>query len=174
MAGGTSGLLFSLLFYVVLIKVLQDWNLNHDFNEKFYHPDVSTYLLRGPDGPLRYYEAVELWSTSNFDSRQRSFVPGNCLHYLTRNKKYLYSLKMKHILIFSLLRSGDVHPHPGPRNMNSDCSKEQNNLTQIKKTRQPKFPCVTCNRLDSSVGRASAFGAGGRGFESRGRTIPKV
>ena len=27
---------------------------------------------------------------------------------------------------------------------------------------------------DSSVGRASAFGAGGRGFESRGRTIPKV
>ena len=29
-------------------------------------------------------------------------------------------------------------------------------------------------RLDSSVGRASAFGAGGRGFESRGRTIPKV
>ena len=28
--------------------------------------------------------------------------------------------------------------------------------------------------LDSSVGRASAFGAGGRGFESRGRTIPKV
>ena len=30
------------------------------------------------------------------------------------------------------------------------------------------------NRLDSSVGRASAFGAGGRGFESRGRTIPKV
>ena len=26
----------------------------------------------------------------------------------------------------------------------------------------------------SSVGRASAFGAGGRGFESRGRTIPKV
>ena len=30
------------------------------------------------------------------------------------------------------------------------------------------------HRLDSSVGRASAFGAGGRGFESRGRTIPKV
>ena len=29
-------------------------------------------------------------------------------------------------------------------------------------------------RFDSSVGRASAFGAGGRGFESRGRTIPKV
>ena len=29
-------------------------------------------------------------------------------------------------------------------------------------------------RLDSSVGRASAFGAGGRGFEFRGRTIPKV
>ena len=28
--------------------------------------------------------------------------------------------------------------------------------------------------LDSSVGRASAFGAGDRGFESRGRTIPKV
>ena len=28
-------------------------------------------------------------------------------------------------------------------------------------------------RLDSSVGRASAFGAGGRGFESRGRTISK-
>ena len=27
---------------------------------------------------------------------------------------------------------------------------------------------------DSSVGRASAFGAGGHGFESRGRTIPKV
>ena len=53
-------------------------NSNHDFNEKFYHSDVSTYLLRGPDGPLRYYEAVELWSTSNFDSRQRSFVPGNC------------------------------------------------------------------------------------------------
>ena len=26
--------------------------------------------------------------------------------------------------------------------------------------------------LDSSVGRAFAFGAGGRGFESRGRTIP--
>ena len=27
--------------------------------------------------------------------------------------------------------------------------------------------------LDSSVGRAPAFGAGGQGFESRGRTIPK-
>ena len=30
------------------------------------------------------------------------------------------------------------------------------------------------SRLDSSAGRASAFGAGGRGFESRGRTISKV
>ena len=30
------------------------------------------------------------------------------------------------------------------------------------------------DRLDSSVGRASAFGAGGSGFDSRGRTIPKV
>ena len=30
------------------------------------------------------------------------------------------------------------------------------------------------DRPDSSVGRVSAFGAGGRGFESRGRTIPKV
>ena len=30
------------------------------------------------------------------------------------------------------------------------------------------------HRLDSSVGRASAFGAGGRGFESRGRAILKV
>ena len=29
-------------------------------------------------------------------------------------------------------------------------------------------------RLDSSVGRASAFGAGGRGFESHSRTISKV
>ena len=35
-------------------------NSNHDFNEKFYHPDVSTYLIRGPDSPLRYYEAVEV------------------------------------------------------------------------------------------------------------------
>ena len=33
---------------------------------------------------------------------------------------------------------------------------------------------LTDHSLDSSVGRASAFGAGGRGFESRGRTIPKV
>ena len=31
-----------------------------------------------------------------------------------------------------------------------------------------------CVSLDSSVGRASTFRAGGRGFESRGRTIPKV
>ena len=30
------------------------------------------------------------------------------------------------------------------------------------------------DRLDSKVGRVSAFGAGGRGFESRDRTIPKV
>ena len=30
------------------------------------------------------------------------------------------------------------------------------------------------NRLDSSVGRASAFGAGGRELESHSRTIPKV
>ena len=29
-------------------------------------------------------------------------------------------------------------------------------------------------RFDSSVGRASALGAGGRGFESRDRTILKV
>ena len=30
------------------------------------------------------------------------------------------------------------------------------------------------NRIDSSVGRASTFRAGGRVFESRGSTIPKV
>ena len=30
----------------------------------------------------------------------------------------------------------------------------------------------TC--LDSSVGRVSAFGAGGHGFKSGGRTIPNV
>ena len=30
------------------------------------------------------------------------------------------------------------------------------------------------DHLDSSDGRVSAFGAGGRGFESRGRTIPKL
>ena len=29
-------------------------------------------------------------------------------------------------------------------------------------------------RLADSVGRASTFGAGGRGFESRDRTIPKL
>ena len=110
-----------------------NWNSNHDFNEKFYNTDVSTYLLSGPDGPLRYYEAVEFWSTSNFDSRQRSFVPGNCLHYLTKNKKYLYSFKMKYIPIFSLLRSGDVHPQLGPRTRNSVCSKEQPNLVKLRK-----------------------------------------
>ena len=33
---------------------------------------------------------------------------------------------------------------------------------------------VQYDRLDSSVGRASAFEAGGSGLESRGRTIPKV
>ena len=33
---------------------------------------------------------------------------------------------------------------------------------------------LAINRLDSSLGRASAFGAGGRGFEFCGRTIPKV
>ena len=36
------------------------------------------------------------------------------------------------------------------------------------------FIKVYIGRLDSSVGRASAFGAGGRGFESCSRTIPKV
>ena len=30
-----------------------------------------------------------------------------------------------------------------------------------------KLPSVSSDRPDSSVGRASAFGAGGRGFESR-------
>ena len=34
------------------------------------------------------------------------------------------------------------------------------------------IPLIILN--DSSVGRASAFGAGGRGSESRGPTIPKV
>ena len=64
--------------------------LVEDFNEDFYLPDVVAYLLRGSDCAIRFYEAVELWSTSNFDSRHRTFVPGECQHYLTRNKKYLY------------------------------------------------------------------------------------
>ena len=148
MAAGQGGFFFSLTFCVILIRISQDRSFNHGLNEDFYHPDVSAYLLRGSDDALRYFEAVELWSTSNFDSRQRAFVPGDCLHYLTRNKKCLYSLSMKHIFVFSLLRSGDVHPHPGPRTENLDCSKslEQNNSAQTKKFRRPKFPCVTCGK----------------------------
>ena len=65
-----------LSIYVILLRAVQDWNSNYDFNARFYHPDVSTYLLRGPDGP----EAVELWSTSNFDSLTFSVEFGQSAH----------------------------------------------------------------------------------------------
>ena len=36
-----------------------------NFTEDFYHPDVSAYLIRGSDYPLRFYDAAELWTTSS-------------------------------------------------------------------------------------------------------------
>ena len=46
--------------------------------------------------------------------------------------------------------------------------------TRIRSRHSLKYRQISNYRLDSSVGRASAFGVGGRGFESRSRTIPKV
>ena len=74
MAAGQSGFLFSLTFVsltfcVIFIRIAQDRILNQDFKDDFYHLDVSTYLIRGSDCALRYCEAVELWSKSNFDLR---------------------------------------------------------------------------------------------------------
>ena len=156
MAAGKGGLLFSFAFYLVLIRILEDRTSKLSFNEEFYHPDVSTYLIRGSDRPLQFFDAVQLWSTTAFDSHQSGFVPGDSLHYLMRNRKYFYSLNAKAVLMFSLLRSGDVHPHPGPRSGNIDCLKAQspNNLEQRKKVRQPKYPCKVCSKGVTSRSKA--------------------
>ena len=81
MAAGKGGLLFSFSFYLVLIRILEDWTSKVSFNEELYHPDVSTYLIRGSDRPLQFIDAVQLWSTITFDSHQRGFIPGDSLHY---------------------------------------------------------------------------------------------
>ena len=45
-------------FLCRFIRISQDRILNQDFNNDFFHPDVSAYLIRGSDCALRYYEAV--------------------------------------------------------------------------------------------------------------------
>ena len=141
MAAGKGGLFVFVSFYLVLIRILEDLTSKLGFNEEFYHPDVSTYLIRGSDWPLQFFDAVQLWSTITFDSHQHGFVPGDSLHYLMRNRKYFYLLNAKAVLMFSLLRSGDFHPHLGQRSGNSPKSQSSNNLEQRKEVRQPKYPC---------------------------------
>ena len=132
-------------FYLFLIRILSDRTSKLGFNEEFGHPEVSTYLIRGFDRPLQYYDAVDIWATTGFDSHQRGFVPGDSLHYLTRNRKYFYSLNAKAILIFTLLRSGNIHPHLGPRSGNIDCPKSQP-MEERKEVRQPKYQCTVCSK----------------------------
>ena len=64
-----------------------------------------------------------------------------------------YIFLIHYILYTSLHRchrvqSGDIHPHPGPV--------EQNNhgQTEKRRCRQPKFPCVSCNRGVTSMSKA--------------------
>ena len=139
---------FRLRFYLILTRILDDRTYKEDFNEEFHKLDLSGFLIRGSERVLAYYDAVEIWSASTFDSQLRSFVPGTCKHYPTRNKKYIYSVVSKAIFFFTLLRSGDVHPHPGPRcKPSGDNSVFPRNTDQPNvNKRKPKFPCVTMEK----------------------------
>ena len=137
--------MFSFTFYLILNRILDDRTYKKDFNEEFHKLDLSAFLVRGSERVLAYFDAFEMWSTSTFDSHLRSFVPGTCKHYLTRNKCYIYSVGSKAMFFFTLLRSGDVHPHPGPTNGNNTVGEPRANRSKVK-TRQPQFPWVACGK----------------------------
>ena len=142
MAAGAGGLLCSFAFYLILARILEDRTYEYDYYEGKYSKDASLFLIRGSDRVFERFDAVELWSTSGYDSRHKGFVPGQPIHYLKRNGRYLHSLDIKSVFIFTLLRCGDVHPHPGPRSDTSQGPLENKNVTK----KQPKFPCVSCGK----------------------------
>ena len=83
MAAGKGELLFLFTFYLVLARILDDRTYKEDFNEQLYKLDVSIFLIRGSDRALAFFDVVELWSTSPFDSPQNvsnlGFVNITCL-----------------------------------------------------------------------------------------------
>ena len=101
MAAGKGGFLFLFTFYLVLARILDDRTYKEEFNEQFYKLDVSIFLIRGSDRALAFFDVVELWSTSVFDSPQQHFVPGTCQHYMSRNKTYICSVDLRTVFFFS-------------------------------------------------------------------------
>lgn len=66
-------------------------------------------------------------------------------HFVTEEKrikvldKYFLRLNTRTIIMCFLLRSGNIHPNPGPPVFST-------NSMPVKKSRNPKFPCSVCSK----------------------------
>lgn len=108
-------------------------------NDNFTKFEISTFELFSYLSPTKTY-----LGKGHFVPAER-FIVNRCKNYAHINFSYT--------LMLFLMQSGDVHPHPGPVVADSQSCVKANSTT-YKKGRQPKYPCVICEKGVTSRSKA--------------------
>ena len=137
MAAGGRGVLLALAFYVFMYG---QWCFLNDLAfQKFYLMNNATFvdITNCSFNNLDGFSHTEV---ATFIGR-KSEVEWTPKNVNKRNDNTKIKPTVKLVILLFLMRSGDVHPQPGPMHIKS-------------KSRQPKHPCTVCERGVISTSKA--------------------